>query len=37
MAQARLELAGPSIEELDARYCDFLEAMKDGTHERLSS
>ena len=37
MAQARLELAGPSLDEVEARYCDFLAAMKDGTHERLSS
>ena len=37
MAQARLDLAGPSLDELEARYCDFLAAMKDGTHERLSS
>ncbi len=37
MAQARLELAGPSLDELDAHYCDFVQAMKDDTHERLSS
>ena len=37
MAQARLELAGSSLDEVEARYCDFLAAMKDGTHERLSS
>lgn len=37
MEQARLELAGPSIDELEARYCDFVKAMKDGAHERLSS
>ncbi|EAT07405.1 DUF2254 domain-containing protein [Sphingobium sp. 10 DY56-G10] len=37
MAQAQLDLAGPSLDELEARYCDFLAAMKDGTHERLSS
>ncbi|CAM8641125.1 MULTISPECIES: DUF2254 domain-containing protein [Sphingobium] len=37
MAQARLELAGPSLDELDARYCDFVEAMKDGGYERLLS
>lgn len=36
MAQARLELAGPSLDELEARYCDFVEAMKNGSYERLS-
>ncbi|MCP1471528.1 putative membrane protein [Sphingobium sp. OAS761] len=35
--QARIDLAGPSLHELEARYCDFARAMKDGTHERLLS
>ncbi|PBN41348.1 DUF2254 domain-containing protein [Sphingobium sp. D43FB] len=37
IAQARLALDGPALEELEARYCDFVQAMENGAHDRLCS
>lgn len=33
--QARIDLAGPSLDELETRYCDFAAAMKERRHDRL--